>query len=72
MTTAATARNRVHGLDHLVGECTVCGLVLEQVDGFDPDVALGTFLLHHPDSPQAMHRLDVPAGWSVRGASQDG
>jgi hypothetical protein len=71
MTTAAATRNRVHGVDHLVGECTTCGLVLEQVDGFDPDVARGTFLHHHPDSPQAVHQPDVPAGWSVRHPSED-
>ena len=70
MTTAA-ARHRVHGVEHLEAECAACGLVLEQVDGFDPDVARGTFLHHHPDSPQAVHRPDVPAGWSERCSSPD-
>ena len=61
-----TTATRVSGVDRLVGECTTCGLVLEQVEGSDPDVARGTFLHDHPDSPQAMHRQDVPPGWSVR------
>jgi len=69
MTTAPAARTRVHGVDHLVGECAACGLVLEQVDGFDPDVARGTFLHKHPDSLQAVHQPDVPAGWAVRDPS---
>lgn len=72
MTTVAAARNRVHGVDRLVAECTACGLVLEQVEGFDPDVARGTFLHNHPDSPQAVHQPDVPAGWSVRCTNRDG
>ncbi len=44
--------------------CESCGVVLRPVDGVDTDVALGTFLQHHPDSPEAVHRPDVPAGWS--------
>jgi hypothetical protein len=71
MTAAAVARNRVRGVDHLVGECIACGLVLQQVDGFDPDVARGTFLQNHPDSQQAVHQTDVPAGWCVRDPSQN-
>jgi len=47
-----------------VVECTSCEVVLRPVDEVDTDVALGTFLLHHPDSPEAVHRLDVPAGWT--------
>ncbi len=49
----------------VVVECASCGLVLRQLDDFDRDVALGTFFSHHPASPQAIHRHDVPAGWSA-------
>ena len=48
----------------VVVECAACGLVLRQVEDFDRDVALGTFFSHHPASPDAVHRPDVPAGWS--------
>lgn len=48
-----------------VVECAACGLVLRQLDDFDRDVALGTFFSHHPASPDAIHRQDVPAGWSA-------
>jgi hypothetical protein len=47
-----------------VVECPSCGVTLRPVDDFDTDVALGTFLQHHPDAPGAVHRTDVPAGWS--------
>ncbi len=47
-----------------VVECDACGVVLRPVDDVDEDVALGTFLQHHPAAPEAVHRLDVPAGWS--------
>jgi hypothetical protein len=46
-----------------VRTCGTCEVVLHQVDGFDADVALGTFLLHHPDAAQAVHRAELPAGW---------
>jgi hypothetical protein len=45
-------------------ECASCQVSLRPVDEVDTDVALGTFLHHHPDSPEAVHRLDVPAGWT--------
>jgi hypothetical protein len=45
--------------------CSCCGMALRQVDGFDPDVALGTLLQHHPQSPGAVHRPAVPAGWRI-------
>jgi hypothetical protein len=48
-----------------VVECTSCGVVLRPVADVDEDVALGTFLQHHPASPQAVHRDEVPAGWSA-------
>ena len=44
--------------------CDSCGVALRPVEDVDEDVALGTFLHHHPASPEAVHRLDVPAGWS--------
>jgi hypothetical protein len=44
--------------------CESCGVALRPVDDVDTDVALGTFLQHHPDSPEAVHRIDVPAGWT--------
>lgn len=47
-----------------VVECSSCGVSLRPVEDVDTDVALGTFLQHHPDSPEAFHRLDVPAGWT--------
>lgn len=47
-----------------VVECPSCGVSLRPVDDVDTDVALGTFLQHHPQAPEAVHRLDVPGGWS--------
>lgn len=47
-----------------VVSCDSCGTALRPVQDVDEDVALGTFLQHHPVSPEAVHRLDVPAGWS--------
>jgi hypothetical protein len=47
----------------LVARCSTCGTAVRQVDGFDPDVALGTLFQHHPASPTAIHRPVVPAGW---------
>jgi hypothetical protein len=47
-----------------VVECASCGVALRPVDDVDTDVALGTFVQHHPDSPEAVHRPDVPVGWS--------
>jgi hypothetical protein len=44
--------------------CPSCGVTLRPVDDFDIDVALGTFLQHHPDAPGAVHRPDAPAGWA--------
>jgi hypothetical protein len=67
--TSSTAVSRVRrpadGDDGCTVECGPCGLVLRQVDDFDRDVALGTFFSHHPASPDAIHRQDVPAGWSA-------
>lgn len=68
MTTKMTAVTRVlrssgEG-DGGVVECPSCQVTLRPVDDVDIDVALGTFLHHHPDSPDAVHRPDVPAGWS--------
>lgn len=48
-----------------VVECDACGIALRPVDDVDEDVALGTFLQHHPASAEAVHRADVPAGWSA-------
>ena len=70
MTTAATAARLSHGPDGLLGECLPCHVRLAQLPEFDRDVALGTFLQHHPMSPHAVHRADVPAGW--RPAPSDG
>jgi hypothetical protein len=50
----------------LVARCTTCGTALQHVDGFDPDVALGTLFQHHPASPAAVHQSAVPAGWRRR------
>lgn len=64
--TAVTCVLRSSGEDGAGGvvECPSCGVTLRPVDDVDTDVALGTFLQHHPDSPEAVHRPDVPAGWS--------
>ena len=51
----------------LVATCTDCGLALETVDGFDPDVALGTLFQLHPQEPEALHRPAVPGGWRAAG-----
>jgi hypothetical protein len=62
--TATTAVTQVsHQGDSLLARCSSCGTELRQVDGFDPDVALGTLFQHHPESPAAVHRPVVPAGW---------
>ena len=61
-TAAATTRVSREGTC-LVARCRVCGTALQQVEGSDPDVALGTLFQHHPASPLAMHRSAVPAGW---------
>jgi hypothetical protein len=50
--------------DQLVAECTCCDLQLTQIPAFDPDIALGMLLQHHPASPEAVHRPTVPPGWS--------
>ena len=50
----------------LVARCSACGTALQQVDGFDPDVALATLFHHHPASALAVHRPAVPAGWRRR------
>lgn len=47
----------------LIARCTICATALRHIDGFDPDVALGTLFQHHPASPAAVHRPAVPAGW---------
>lgn len=63
--TVTASPTRIHrGADGLVVECTSCGVALTQRPAFDPDVALGTFLQFHPPSPLAVHRPDLPAGWS--------
>ena len=48
-----------------VVECASCGVALRPATDVDEDVALGTFLQHHPAAPEAIHRSDVPAGWSA-------
>ena len=64
--TLSTSAMRMHSdSDRLVVECLPCGLRLSQHPGFDRDVAVGTFLQHHPSSERAVHRPDVPAGWSL-------
>lgn len=63
MSQAAAAARLSHRPEGLVGECLPCDVVLVQLPDFDRDVALGTFLQHHPMSAQAMHRPEVPAGW---------
>ena len=57
-----------HNEDGLVATCTDCGLALESVGGFDPDIALGTLFQFHPSSPEALHRPSVPAGWRTAAA----
>ncbi len=70
MTVLATA-TRIHSDDdRLVGRCEPCDQTLHPVEGFDPDVALGTFFQHHPNSDEAVHRPQLPAGW--RAAPADG
>ena len=70
MTTMATA-TRIHsGDDRLVARCEPCDQTLHHVEGFDLDVALGTFFHFHPNSAEAVHRPHVPAGWRpARGPS---
>ena len=65
-TTTITRVLRSNGVSASSGvvECDTCGVTLRPVQDVDADVALGTFLQHHPASPEAVHRLDVPAGWS--------
>jgi hypothetical protein len=63
MTTAASVTQVSHEGESLLARCSSCGTELRQVDGFDPDVALGTLFQHHPASPAAVHRPVVPAGW---------
>ncbi len=48
----------------LVGTCDACDLALQQRESFDRDVAIGTFLSHHPESPLAVHRYGLPDGWA--------
>jgi hypothetical protein len=59
--TAVTLVSREGGSMH--ARCDTCRTELQQVDGFDPDIALGTLYQHHPASPAAVHRPVVPAGW---------
>lgn len=69
MTTRDPPTTQVHRDEQgLLAQCRHCGLALRQVDGFDPDVALGTLLQHHPASPEAVHRAGVPAGWRAEAA----
>jgi hypothetical protein len=46
-------------------QCSSCDVALRPVPDVDEDVALGTFLQHHPTAPEAVHRRDVPAGWTT-------
>lgn len=62
--TAPTAVTRVLRSSDGVVVCDTCGVALRPVELVDEDVALGTFLSHHPASPDAVHRPDLPAGWS--------
>ena len=64
-TPVSRVRPGTDGDDACTVECAACSLVLRQVDDFDRDVALGTFFSHHPASPDAIHRQDVPPGWSA-------
>lgn len=65
MTTLAAA-TRIHSEDgRLVARCEPCDERLHHVQGFDVDVALGTFFHHHPNSGEAVHRPQVPAGWQA-------
>ena len=64
MTMTLTPTTQVHRDDHgLLASCSGCGLTLRQVEGFDPDIALGTLYRDHPPAPQAVHRATIPAGW---------
>jgi hypothetical protein len=64
MTTTLIRHTHVRrGRDGLIAQCSGCDLALQQVDGFDRDVALGTLLQYHPASPDAVHRPTIPAGW---------
>ncbi len=63
MTTNASPVRVLYGADQLEVECASCGLHLAQIADFDRDVALGMFLQHHPMSPEAVHRPNVPPGW---------
>lgn len=47
----------------LLARCRPCGLELQQQESFDRDIAVGTFLLNHPESPLAIHRQVLPDGW---------
>ena len=68
MTTTMMSASRVlrsHGEGRGgVVDCPTCDVRLRPVDDVDTDVALGTFLQHHPDAPGAVHRPDAPAGWA--------
>lgn len=69
MTMMLARTTQVHrGRDGFVAECMCCDLALLQIEGFDPDVALGTLFHHHPAAPGAMHRPEVPAGWRAAAA----
>ena len=63
-TTSVVRALRADGEGSGVVACRSCGVTLRPVVDVDVDVALGTFLQHHPDAPEAVHRPDVPAGWS--------
>jgi hypothetical protein len=58
-------RSRDAGGAGEVVECASCGVALRPAPDVDEDVALGTFLQHHPVAPEAIHRFDLPAGWSA-------
>ena len=63
MTRATAVTHVTDEGESLLARCSTCDTELRQVDGFDPDVALGTLYQHHPASPAAVHRPAVPAGW---------
>lgn len=64
--TLLLAPTRVHtDGSRVLAQCQPCGQTLHLRDGFDRDIALGTFFRYHPNSTLAVHRADEPAGWSI-------
>jgi hypothetical protein len=64
MTKVLTALRTCAEHQPLVLECEACGVRLQQASA-DRDVALGTYLQHHPVSPDAVHRPETPPGWTT-------